>query len=168
MRSPAVVPRRVFLLTWAAPFAAAALSMPALVEASQRGTAPRRRRANKDRTLARHVGYATFYSREFHGDKTASGTRYDENELTGAHRTWPFGTVVRVTELERKRSVVVTITDRGPFGRNRREGAIIDLSRAAARRLRMIEAGQVRVRLEVLRWGDGENAKGSSKERSRL
>jgi rare lipoprotein A len=104
------------------------------------------------RTAARQIGLATFYGRAFHGEKTASGTLYDQNALTAAHRTWPFGTVVRVTELERGRSVIVTITDRGPFGRNRRKGAIIDLSRAAARRLRMIRDGHVRVRLEVLRW----------------
>jgi rare lipoprotein A len=163
MGSPARLARRVFLLTCAAPLAAAAIVMPALVEASQPATPRRRRRAPRRRILARQVGDATFYGRAFDGERTASGTRYDQNGLTAAHRTWPFGTVVRVTELERKRSVVVTITDRGPFGRNRREGAVIDLSRAAARRLRMIQDGQVRVRLEVLRWGEPAAAKRSAR-----
>lgn len=119
-------------------------------------SSPRRTRA---RRRGRQVGLATFYSREFTGDKTASGSRYDPNALTAAHRTWPFGTVVRVTELETGRSVLVTITDRGPFGKNRRKGAVIDLSRAAARQLSMIEDGVIRVRLDVMRWGTTASAR---------
>jgi rare lipoprotein A len=119
---------------------------------AQRATKPTRRAA-KRRAKGRQVGLATFYGREFHGDKTASGERYDPDALTAAHRTWPFGTVVRVTELESGRNVVVRITDRGPFGKNRRKGAIIDLSRAAARQLRMVDDGVIRVRLNVIRWG---------------
>jgi rare lipoprotein A len=124
----------------------------------QRASASSSRRT-RARRRGRQVGLATFYSREFTGDKTASGSRYDPNALTAAHRTWPFGTVVRVTELETGRSVLVTITDRGPFGRNRRKGAVIDLSRAAARQLNMLEDGVIRVRLDVMRWGTTASAR---------
>lgn len=92
------------------------------------------------------VGVASFYGRRFHGRTTASGARYDMNALTCAHPTAPFGTRLRVTELAGGRSVVVTVTDRGPFT----GGRIVDLSLAAARRLGMIERGLARVRVERL------------------
>jgi rare lipoprotein A len=76
-----------------------------------------------------------------------------------AHRTYPFGTVVRVTNLGNRRSLNVVIVDRGPYGKNRREGAIIDLSRAAAEKLGIIKRGRARVKLEVLVWGDGQYRK---------
>lgn len=92
------------------------------------------------------VGFASFYGNEFHGRRTASGERYDSDALSAAHRTLPFGTRVRVTNLKNGRSVVVTITDRGPF----RRGRIVDVSRRAARELGMLRAGVARVRLEVI------------------
>jgi rare lipoprotein A len=98
-------------------------------------------------------GYATYMARMFHGRTSASGETFDERRLVAAHRTLPFGSVVRVTNVQNGRSVTVRIVDRGPYGKNYREGTIIDLSRAAARRLRMIEDGQVRARLEILRLG---------------
>jgi peptidoglycan lytic transglycosylase len=98
----------------------------------------------------RQVGLASFYGRGFHGRRTASGVRYDARALTCAHPTAPFGTRLRVTELESGRSVVVTVTDRGPFA----NGRIVDLSLAAARRLGMTEQGVVRVRVEPA--GDAE------------
>jgi rare lipoprotein A len=100
------------------------------------------------------AGLATYYARSFQGERTASGERFDHAELVAAHRRYPFGTVVRVSNLENDRAVVVRIVDRGPYGANRRRGAIIDLSRAAARQLRMIEDGKVRVRVVVLEWGE--------------
>ena len=115
-------------------------TMTSSVEAQKRG-------------LRAQVGYATFYSRSFQGDKTASGQRFDANALVAAHRSLPFGTVVRVTNLENGRRVTVRIIDRGPYGENRREGAIIDLSPTAARRLGMLKDGQVRARVEVIRGG---------------
>src|SRR5262245_45135938 len=60
-------------------------------------------------------GIASWYGRSFHGRRTASGERFDQNALTAAHRSLPFGTRVRVTHLESGRSVIVTITDRGPY-----------------------------------------------------
>ncbi len=80
------------------------------------------------------------------GRTTASGESFDPDRLTAAHRTLPFGTRVRVTNLENGRSVVVTITDRGPF----RRGRVIDVSGRAARRLGFAAQGVARVRLDVL------------------
>lgn len=97
------------------------------------------------------TGLASWYGNEFHGRPTASGERYNQNALTAAHRDLPFGTVVRVTNLENGKSVRVRINDRGPFVR----GRIIDMSRGAARELDMVRAGVVRVRVEVVRWGEG-------------
>ena len=99
-------------------------------------------------------GYATYVAHSFHGRTTASGERFDERQLVAAHRTLPFGSVVRVTNVANGRSVVVRIVDRGPYGKNYREGTIIDLSRAAADRLRMIRDGQIPARLEVLELGE--------------
>lgn len=92
------------------------------------------------------IGFASFYGPEFQGRRTASGERYDPDDLSAAHRTLPFGTRVRVTNLKNDRSVVVTINDRGPL----RRGRIVDVSRRAARELGFLRAGVARVRLEVL------------------
>jgi rare lipoprotein A len=108
--------------------------------------------------LDTQVGDATFYSNRFQGDTTASGVKFDNKKAVAAHRRYAFGTVVRVTNLENEKSVNVTILDRGPHGKNRREGAIIDLSRIAATQLGMIKDGQVKVRVDVLEWGEGGEA----------
>jgi rare lipoprotein A len=94
----------------------------------------------------RQGGPASWYGPGFHGRRTASGTVHTGAALTAAHRSLPFGTRVRVTNLANGRTVVVVIDDRGPFVR----GRVIDLSAAAARRLGMIRAGVVPVRLEVV------------------
>lgn len=96
------------------------------------------------RTLS---GKATYYSNSLAGNKMASGERYDPKRAQAAHRTLPFGTVVRVTRVATNDSVIVRITDRGPFGG---QGRIIDLSYAAAERLRLIRVGVAEVRVEVL------------------
>ena len=92
-------------------------------------------------------GYAAYYADSLHGNRTASGEIYDKTKLTAAHRTLPFDTVVRVTNLINRRSVQVRINDRGPFDTRRR---IIDLSRAAAERIGMIRDGIVPVRVEIV------------------
>ena len=92
-------------------------------------------------------GMASFYTVRSSGRRTASGQRLDAKAFTAAHRTLPFGTRVRVTNLENGRDVVVTINDRGPFRRDR----VIDLSMAAARALRFVRAGLARVRVQVVR-----------------
>jgi len=96
-------------------------------------------------------GLASYYGPGFQGEETASGRVFNKREMVAAHRTLPLGTVVRVTNLENGRHVVVRIIDRGPYGRNYRKGTIIDVSEGAARQLRFIENGLVRVRLDVLR-----------------
>lgn len=92
-------------------------------------------------------GLASWYGHSHHGRATASGRRYDMNQLTAAHRTLPLGTRVRVINLTNGRSVIVTITDRGPSV----DGRVIDLSYAAAKRIQLIGPGTAPVRLEVLR-----------------
>lgn len=92
------------------------------------------------------TGLASWYGEPFHGRTTASGERYDQEGLTAAHRSLPFGTWVRVENLDNGRSVRVRITDRGPFVDDR----IIDLSRAAARSLELIGPGTARVRVRVV------------------
>lgn len=97
------------------------------------------------------LGQASYYADSLAGNRTASGERYDPRALTAAHRTLPFGTVVRVVRADGKgEAVIVRITDRGPFAGERR---IIDLSRAAAERLQMIRAGVLDVRVEILEYG---------------
>lgn len=91
-------------------------------------------------------GEASYYANSLRGRPTASGELYDPDRLTAAHRTLPLGSRVRVTNLRNERSVVVTITDRGPYHGNR----VIDLSRAAADRLNMLSSGVARVRLHLL------------------
>lgn len=92
------------------------------------------------------VGTASFYGGSFNGRTTASGDTFDESKLTAAHRTLPLGTRVRVTNLENRRSVVVTVNDRGPFV----GGRVIDLSRRAAHALDFVDDGTTRVRIQPL------------------
>lgn len=92
------------------------------------------------------TGIASWYGNPYHGRHAANGEIYDMEKLTAAHRTYPFGTWVRVEHLENRKSVVVRITDRGPFVK----GRCIDLSRAAARAIDMIGPGTSRVRLVVI------------------
>lgn len=91
-------------------------------------------------------GQASYYGTRHHGRKTASGEPFNKHALTAAHRTLPFGSRVRVTNLHNQKSVVVRINDRGPYAK----GRIIDLSEQAARELNMIHAGVARVKVERL------------------
>lgn len=92
-------------------------------------------------------GAASWYGPGFYGRTTANGERFRKGTLTAAHRTLPFGSKVRVTNLSNGRSVVVRINDRGPFRYHR----VIDLAHGAAQELRMMQAGEIPVRLEVLK-----------------
>ena len=104
--------------------------------------------SGKSHTLA---GKASWYGKRFQGRSTASGEPFDVKKWTAAHRTLPFQTLVRVTDLDTRKTVVVRINDRGPWS----DGRVIDLSRIAAEDLDMIERGIVTVTLEVLEWGNG-------------
>jgi rare lipoprotein A len=95
-------------------------------------------------------GLASWYGGKFQGRLTSSGEVFDTNLLTAAHKTLPFGTVVKVTNLANGLSTVVKINDRGPFV----EGRIIDLSRAAAEQIDMIGTGTARVTVEVLSFAE--------------
>jgi rare lipoprotein A len=89
-------------------------------------------------------GVASYYGSGHHGRRTASGETFDERRLTAAHRTLPFGTRVRVTNLDNGRQVIVVVTDRGPFRKER----VIDVTSRAARDLGFLRAGTARVRVE--------------------
>ena len=95
-------------------------------------------------------GVASYYGEEFAGRSTANGERYDPDAYTAAHRTLPFGTILRVTRRKTGDWVLVRINDRGPYGRRKR---ILDLSKQAARRLNMLHDGVAKVRAEVLEVG---------------
>jgi len=97
--------------------------------------------------ISAEEGVASYYSDVFQGRKTASGKLYDRNELTAAHKTLAFGTKVKITDLKNDKSVVVTITDRGPQSKKR----MIDLSYAAAKKIGLINAGISKVKLEVIK-----------------
>lgn|ERR1051325_10755475 len=96
--------------------------------------------------VAATTGHASWYGEQFADRPTASGERYNPDKLTGAHRTLPLGSKVRVTNLQNGRSVLVTINDRGPYARRR----AIDLSYGAARVLGMVRRGVARVRIELV------------------
>ncbi len=99
------------------------------------------------------TGLASYYAKRFDGRRTASGATFRNSELMAAHPSHPFGTIVRVTNLDKGSSVDVRIADRGAFGRTRGGSIIIDLSQAAARRIDMLTGGRARVLVEVLEWG---------------
>jgi len=91
-------------------------------------------------------GMASYYGNELAGNRTASGERFDPAQLTAAHRSLPFGSLVRVTNTSNGDSVVVRINDRGPFT----HGRVIDVSTAAAREIGMHRSGTARVKLALL------------------
>ena len=92
------------------------------------------------------TGIASWYGPNFHGKYTANGEVYDQNDVTAAHRTLPLPSIVRVTNLENGRTLIVRINDRGPYAHNR----IIDLSRRSAQLLGVIDNGTARVRVQIM------------------
>lgn len=95
------------------------------------------------------TGIASYYAHDFHGKKTANGEIFDMHQFTAAHRSFPFNTKVRVTNLDNGKSCIVRINDRGPFKLER----IMDLSYGAAEALDMMKTGTASVQLEVIEWG---------------
>jgi rare lipoprotein A len=91
-------------------------------------------------------GVASYYGAKHHGKRTASGERFNQHGLTAAHRQLPFGTRVKITNLNNDRSCVVRINDRGPYSR----GRLIDVSREAAEQLGMMRSGTAKVRVQAL------------------
>ena len=98
------------------------------------------------------IGMASWYGDKEHKNRTASGEIFDKNAYTAAHRTLPFGTMARVTNLNNGEDVVVKINDRGPFVR----GRIIDLSYAAAKEIGLVRSGVTKVKVDVLSSGTPE------------
>ena len=96
--------------------------------------------------FSQEFGLASYYSDKFQGKPTASGTPYDKNKYTAAHKTLPFGTIIKVTRLDNKKSVTVKVNDRGPYI----GGRIVDLSRVAAQKLNLITDGTAQVKVEVV------------------
>ena len=94
-------------------------------------------------------GEASYYADKFEGRQTSCGERFQQDELTAAHREFPFGTILKVVNLSTGIYTIVRINDRGPWKLHR----IIDLSRCAAEPLGMLKGGVANVRLEILRWG---------------
>ena len=98
-------------------------------------------------------GVASWYGPGFHGRQTASGERYDQDRISAAHPTLPFGTLIRVENLDNGKTLEMAINDRGPFAKRR----ILDLSKGAAQRLGVIGPGTANIRLKVLElpesWG---------------
>lgn len=92
------------------------------------------------------TGLASYYGAKHHGKRTASGERFNQHGLTAAHRQLPFGTRVKITNLNNDRSCVVRINDRGPYSR----GRLIDVSREAAEQLGMLRSGTAQVRVQAL------------------
>lgn len=101
------------------------------------------------------VGIASYYADDFHGKLTANGETFDMYGLTAAHKTLPFNTVVRVTNLENKKSILVRINDRGPFI----PGRMLDLSYGAAKKLGVVTAGTAKIKIEIVELGDNQYAR---------
>jgi rare lipoprotein A len=93
-----------------------------------------------------NIGLASYYADKFHGRLTANGEVFDADDLTAAHRSFRFGTMLQVTNLKNNKSVVVRVNDRGPHVR----GRIVDLSNAAASEIGLGRTGTARVKLEVI------------------
>lgn len=117
---------------------------------TRKGAQPDRPDNSGSKGAAIEEGVASWYGPNFHGKLTANGETYNMNEMTAAHRSLPFNTVVQVENLDNGKNVVVRINDRGPYAHNR----IIDLSRRAARQIDMEDAGTARVRLFLVEEGD--------------
>ena len=116
---------------------------------SKTGKAPARTKGHS--RAFTQTGIGSYYADKFVGRATASGSTYRPGEMTAAHNTLPFGTVIRVTNTRNGRSVDVTVTDRGPHTK----GYIVDVSRRAAVQLDIIEAGRVPVTVVVIKSADG-------------
>ena len=97
-------------------------------------------------------GISSFYAEDVHGKLTANGEVYDMYGLTAAHKEMPLNTIVRVTNLDNGKSLILRINDRGPYI----DGRILDCSYGAAKKLGFIKAGTANVEIKVIEWGDGE------------
>jgi len=121
----------------------------------QRGNVPHTTTSKTGKVIKHRsnmTGVSSFYAEDFHGKLTANGEVYDMYGLTAAHKTLPLNTIVRVTNLDNEKSLILRINDRGPYVK----GRILDCSYGAAKKLGFLANGTTQVRVEVIEWGDGE------------
>ncbi len=109
-------------------------------------------------TQSEELGLASYYGDKFHGSKTAYGDTYDRNKMTCAHKRHKYGTMLKVTRIDNKKSVVVKVTDRGPFVK----GRVVDLSYAAAEKIGLVQDGIAEVKVEVQGSSSNKEEKSSS------
>ncbi len=128
---------------------------PAVVSSSTRESETPPSLSTKFRPGESFVGVASYYGPNFHGRQTANGETFDMYGITAAHKTLPFNTVVRVTNLKSNQSTLVRINDRGPFI----PGRVLDLSYGAARKIGLLVDGTARVRIDIIEVGDDEYAR---------
>jgi rare lipoprotein A len=140
-------------MTAAAPGAAVSAFSPALAPTPALAGAQQKPARKTPKDILR--GIASWYGKVLNGHRTASGERFDMYAMTACHPTLPFGTMVRVMNLNTKKSVVVRINDRGELS----EGRVIDLSYAAAEELEITKAGLAPVALDVISLGKGREKK---------
>jgi len=126
---------------------------PVIIEPTPAAVEPDARYEALDLSLAREVGLGSWYGKRFHGRRTSSGEKFDQHDLTAAHKTLPFGSKVRVTNVANGKSVEVRITDRGPRSRNR----VIDISHAAAMAIDLKRQGVGMVQVDLMP-DDGDSA----------
>ncbi|MBC8175425.1 MAG: septal ring lytic transglycosylase RlpA family protein [Candidatus Marinimicrobia bacterium] len=116
-------------------------------------------KSKESKTRTRHsntlIGLASYYAEDFHGKLTANGEVYDMYGLTAAHKTLPLNTIIRVTNLENDKSLILRINDRGPYVK----GRILDCSYGAAVKLGFVGMGTTKVKIEVIEYGDDEYMK---------
>ena len=98
------------------------------------------------------IGIASYYGSKFHKKRTANGEIFNMYKVSAAHKTYPLGTKVKVTNMENGKSIKLTINDRGPYVK----GRIIDLSYKAARKIGFVNQGTTKVRIDVIRLGDNK------------
>ena len=111
-----------------------------------------KKKSNLDKSKKIYTGISSYYGPKFHGKLTANGEIFDMYGVTAAHKEFPFNTVVRVTNENNGKSLIIRINDRGPYVDKR----ILDCSFGAAKKLGFVGSGTTPVKIEVIEWGDGE------------
>ena len=120
-------------------------------------------------TLYKNNVTASFYAEKFHGKRTSNGEIFNMNDLTCAHKSLPFNTILKVTNLSNGKTVQVRVNDRGPFVAGRE----IDLSKAAAKKLGMINSGTAKVKIQIVKMGKNDKlskqtAKSAEKKKKKI
>ena len=110
------------------------------------------KKSSFNKSIKVYKGISSYYGPNFHGKLTANGEIFDMYGVTAAHKEFPFNTVVRVTNENNEKSLLIRINDRGPYVGNR----ILDCSFGAAKKLGFVSEGTAHVKIEVIEWGDGE------------